>query len=497
VCDPACGSGAYLLGMLHELMDLRDSLFVKHRIGAEEAYDRKLEIIQNNLYGVDKDPFAISIACLRLWLSLAVEFEGDNPPALPNLDYKIEAGDSLIAPDPSGGLEQGFRKTLIDEFRTKKAEYLMAHGGRKATLKDQICELQETITGWAHGKGAVHGFDRSVMFAEIFLHHGFDVVLANPPYVRADAQFKHLENENERQQAISDWKEFRTTLLRSRVYSTLYEKWDLYVPFLERGFQLLRPGGRLVFIISDAYNAAKYAAKSQRFFVENTRIERIDFCTDIPLFAAGVSNTILHFAKSTLDQNYHPIRARRWGDNRDQFQDNVELLPSEPQGEFGVALFRSDGQKQEQEKSTEGFIPLDRACFISVGMVINANERGYLGAFAAEDLLSTRRDERHPKRFAFGKDIEKWHLRNLRYLEWNTNRAPRRFRRPTFPELHEAPEKLVAVRTPGSCPKVLFDGIQMIRDHGGAFVSDVVGLGKTYIGAAVLKHFVRTQGRSR
>ena len=53
-------------------------------------YQRKLEIIQNNLYGVDIDPFAINIARLRLWLSLAVDFAGDRPEPLPNLDFKIE-----------------------------------------------------------------------------------------------------------------------------------------------------------------------------------------------------------------------------------------------------------------------------------------------------------------------------------------------------------------------------------------------------------------------
>ncbi|MGH8104248.1 MAG: DNA methyltransferase, partial [bacterium] len=95
VCDPACGSGAYLLGMLHELLDLRACLFVTRKLDAISTYDRKLEIIQKNLYGVDNDPFAVNIARLRLWLSLAVDFEGENPPPLPNLDFKIEAGDSL------------------------------------------------------------------------------------------------------------------------------------------------------------------------------------------------------------------------------------------------------------------------------------------------------------------------------------------------------------------------------------------------------------------
>ena len=68
VCDPACGSGAYLLGMLHELIELRDCLFAVHKIGAREVFARKLEIIQANLYGVDLDQFAVNIARLRLWL---------------------------------------------------------------------------------------------------------------------------------------------------------------------------------------------------------------------------------------------------------------------------------------------------------------------------------------------------------------------------------------------------------------------------------------------
>src|SRR5205085_2945955 len=80
VCDPACGSGAYLLGMMQELLRLRQALFATRGLDAQKVYDRKLEIIQNNLYGVDIDLFAVNIAKLRLWLSLAVEFVGAKPP---------------------------------------------------------------------------------------------------------------------------------------------------------------------------------------------------------------------------------------------------------------------------------------------------------------------------------------------------------------------------------------------------------------------------------
>ncbi len=135
VVDLACGSGAYLLGMLHELLELRACLFATRRIDALSVYQRKLEIIQNNLYGVDIDPFAVNIARLRLWLSLAVDFEGDSPPPLPNLDFKIEVGDSLTAPDPPEGCSQiWFRQQQIEEFMQAKADYLMAHGEEKLAL---------------------------------------------------------------------------------------------------------------------------------------------------------------------------------------------------------------------------------------------------------------------------------------------------------------------------------------------------------------------------
>jgi len=115
VCDPACGSGAYLLGMLHELLDLRQCLFATKGIDYKTVYQRKLEIIETNIYGVDIDPFAVNIARLRLWLSLAVEYEGDNPPPLPNLKFKIETGDSLTAPNPQGsGM---VREEFIHRFR--------------------------------------------------------------------------------------------------------------------------------------------------------------------------------------------------------------------------------------------------------------------------------------------------------------------------------------------------------------------------------------------
>jgi hypothetical protein len=184
VCDPACGSGAYLLGMLHELMSLRTCLFSAKQVDPISAYDRKLEIIQRNVYGVDLDPFAVNIARLRLWLSLAVEFEGDEPPPLPNLKFEIEQGDSLAAPISDAA--QAFM--WADEIRNYsqcKAHYMKAQGEQKLRLELEVLRLRRSISSWTNSKGRDQRlFDWGVEFAKVFLEGGFDIILANPPYVR-------------------------------------------------------------------------------------------------------------------------------------------------------------------------------------------------------------------------------------------------------------------------------------------------------------------------
>ena len=461
ICDPACGSGAYLLGMLHELIDLRSALFVTRGLDSLTAYQRKLEIIQTNLFGVDIDPFGVSIARLRLWLSLIVDFEGDNPPPLPNLDFKIEVGDSLTTPPPSGVSEpESFRQQQVGNFYDLKARYLTAHGAEKGVLREQIDQLRAEIAAWTPSSGTEDGFDWAVEFAEVFSlsadgKSGFDVVLANPPYVRADAQYRHILDEEERQHAIAKWQQYRQILKRSKIYSTLYEKWDLYIPFLERAWQLLCHGGQMVFIISDAYNAAKYARKSHEFFLECSTIARLDFCTDIPLFEAGVTNTILHFMRPQPDKPHTPFRFRRWGDSPDKFELNATQLPSAPQRQFGPALFRPDGQKPITMNLH--CVPLESTCYISYGLQANAHDRYWQGEFTTDDCLSETKDRNHPKPFVQGKDLAKWAVQRVWYLEWGTSRAPSRFSRPTFPELHQTQAKLIAVRTPGAVPKVIYD----------------------------------------
>lgn len=463
VCDPACGSGAYLLGMLHELLELRQALFNTRCLDPISTYERKLEIIQNSLYGVDIDPFAVNVARLRLWLSLAVDFDGDNPPPLPNLDFKIEAGDSLLAPDPGKSLQMTAREYQVEELLRLKSRFMTAHGGEKRALLKEIDDRKRDIVLWTHGGALVAGFDWPVEFAEVFTNGGFDVVLANPPYVRADAQYRHIEDVDERQKAIDAWKKYRATLLKGGIYHTLYEKWDLYIPFLERGYQLLRPDGQMVFIIPDAYNAAKYATKSHEFFVNHSRIERIDFCSDIPLFDAGVANTILHFAKQNPTEQDVPARVRRWGEKPDDFDVNADVLPTAPQRQAGPSLFRVGGAAGNSRD--HAMVELGNICYISYGLRANADDRYWKGEFVTGDLVADIQDTKHPKPFVEGKDLIPWWVKRVRWLEWGTERAPGRFARPTFPQLHEAPEKLIALVVATGGPPVIVDTSRLLTTH--------------------------------
>ncbi len=306
ICDLACGSGAYLLGMLHELMALRQALAGFADIDQQTLYDQKLEIIQQNLYGVDIDPFAVNIARLRLWLSLIVEYAGDAPPPLPNLDFKIETGDSLTAPNPAALEPDMFRDQQVRDFFALKSRYLQAHGGEKQTLRRQIDALRQQMQGWAHHRGeAQEGFDWVVEFAEIFdapeeAHAGggrtlsgaataivnrsggqmelagttagrggFDIMLANPPYVRQEL----LKPEYK-------------TLLKARYPEVHAGTADLYVYFYARALHLTKPAGMVVFISSNKFMRAGYGEKLRRHLTTATTLRALIDYGDLPLFTA-------------------------------------------------------------------------------------------------------------------------------------------------------------------------------------------------------------------
>ena len=128
--------------------------------------------------------------------------------------------------------------------------------------------------------------------------------------------------------------------------------------------------------------------KSHEYFLKHTSVKRIDFCSDIDLFDAGVNNTILHYARTITHEIHQPIRVKRWG-KRDEFEKNQKYLQTNSQSELLEALFRPNYEATElggKEYSTLGDI-----CYVSVGMAIHADEKSSQGSFKAEDLISKKK----------------------------------------------------------------------------------------------------------
>lgn len=290
VCDPACGSGAYLLGMLHELVALRQALFASRAIDAGSTYARKLEIIQQNLYGVDIDPFAVNIARLRLWLSLMVDFDDTTPPPLPNLEFKIEVGDSLTAPAPAPLQPDLFRQQDVARFFELKGAFLRAHGPEKTQLRAEITTLKASIAAWASEESGADAFDWAVDFAEVFTPQGdvgipgapgFDIIVANPPYVRQELQTPEQK-----------------ARYRQRYPGVYTGTADLYVAFYGRALQLLRRGGVASFITSNKWLRAGYGKKLREHLAGSATVDTIIDFGDLPVFGAIAYPQIIVFRRT-------------------------------------------------------------------------------------------------------------------------------------------------------------------------------------------------------
>ncbi len=271
VCDPACGSGAYLLGMMGELLRLRDALFQSDQTDPGTVYERKLEIIQRNLYGVDRDDFAVNIAMLRLWLSLTVDYEGAVPQPLPNLDYKVAVGDSLTGAAPE---QLTLERPLIQAIQEKQADYFITHGdAKKEALRAEIAALRADLQGWQDAPE--EAFVWQVEFPEVFQAGGFDVVIGNPPYVR--------------QELIKAMKPTYKRLFPEVYVGTA----DLYVYFYKRGTELLRRHGILAYISSNKFLRAAYGRKLRAFFCDAQRIQQLLDFGSVAVFKASVDTCIL------------------------------------------------------------------------------------------------------------------------------------------------------------------------------------------------------------
>ena len=215
ICDPAIGSGAFPMGLLKELFLCRTAL---EGITQSKAAEIKKHIIQQNLYGVDIERGAVDIARLRFWLSLIVDEE--TPQALPNLDFKIMQGNSLLEQykgvdlstmtdakwneNEALSLFEDMLDVLRREMRIMISQYYdCTDHEEKMILKEKILEnvKEQLIEQHVNLKSIgvdLNGNDQFFLwhtwFFEVFSLGGFDIIIGNPPYgANIDAYVKTFE----------------------------------------------------------------------------------------------------------------------------------------------------------------------------------------------------------------------------------------------------------------------------------------------------------------
>ncbi len=341
VLDPACGSGAFPMGMLQKLVHVLRKLDPANRgwrrrqeaaieriespVAREQArqaierafardnddYGRKLYLTENCLYGVDIQPIACQIAKLRFFIALIVDQSIDPREPnygilpLPNLETKLVAANTLL------GLQKGQLRLVGDRVRQLEAElqqvrhdYFTARRykdkkalrARDRELCDALAQAlaesggftpydTQRIAGWNPYKtnAAAPFFDPAWMFG---LRAGngddigaFDIAIGNPPYIRQE-QLRNIAVTGSDGQACP---------LKDAL-KDLYECYtgtaDLYVYFFERALQLLRVGGVLSFITSNKYMRAAYGEKLRTCLAYSTHPYAILDFGDAPVFTS-------------------------------------------------------------------------------------------------------------------------------------------------------------------------------------------------------------------
>ncbi|KPH51590.1 DUF7149 domain-containing protein [Helicobacter pullorum] len=252
---------------------------------------------------------------------------------------------------------------------------------------------------------------------------GFDLVIGNPPYISAPSQ---LENTNLALQ--------RQTISNLKKYKSLYQKWDLYIPFIELGIsKLCKENAICAMIIPYPFTNQLYAKVLRDMITTSFNLYELADLQGIKVFdSAVVTNCIIFVSKQKFKNK---ITISNANENL-KIQATLEKTYDELIQDQKTLVFNTTAQNRITNKH-QNLNTLGDFCYISIGMVLNADEKTAKGEFKKDDLISNVKDKIHCKEYIEAKDIEKYTIKRIRYLEYNTPRSPSKLRRPTFPQLYE------------------------------------------------------------
>lgn len=309
ICDPAIGSGAFPVGMLNEIVRARIALVESGFLPEAKkrtTYEYKRQAIQNSIYGVDIESGAVEIAKLRLWLSLVVDEEDiENIKALPNLDYKIVCGNSLL------GVERNlFNDTLFKQLEELKPQFFNeTRKSEKRRLKKQIDATIKELT-------KDETFDFEIYFSEVFHEKGgFDVVIGNPPYIPYK-KISKLYN-------LTNYISFNNNQVN---------KPNLYIYFIENALKkLLKDNGVLSFINPIAFLVQSDCIALRKYILNKQIIELLDL-SYINVFKEADTYTVILSIKN--NNNIKDFKYQRYYNTSD-----IYILPKHI---FSIDLAISD-----------------------------------------------------------------------------------------------------------------------------------------------------------
>ncbi len=358
VCDPAIGSGAFPMGMLNELFACRTAL----EDNGESSAQIKREIIQNNIYGVDIEKGAIDIARLRFWLAIVVD--NDTPEPLPNFDYKIVEGNSLLTTFDGKYLNISSQQQHLNAqairvkkeiLQKKQKEFFTLFGKekyeREREIKNLILDVIELQLGYERTSWVVKQYrtgnlfqdsePRQMSFAEIAqkMAPEKESAIKLCAYIRKSLNdnSKPIEEQARTQIPFFDWhiifadvfdptskqgggfdivignppyiKEYtnRKAFEGFRETSPYYMgKMDIWYGFACQGIDLLTKSGVLCFIAQNNWTTSAGAKKMRNKIITETRILQLVDFNDYLIFgdSASIQTMVMLFRKDNKTVNY-------------------------------------------------------------------------------------------------------------------------------------------------------------------------------------------------
>lgn len=424
IIDPACGSGAFPMGILQKMLLILQKVdsdskvwfkkqiikiknpILRQEIGnklkpANVNYVHKLGIIQSAIYGVDIQPIAVEVSKLRFFLSLIVdeivddskENRGVEP--LPNLEFKFVCANSLIGL-PKVESQQTMFEAIedINILKNLRSEYLRSYGEQKKIIENKFQEIQDRMfrhsTNWG-GKDSqtlklsqwkpfsderCDWFDPGWMFG---VKEGFDVVIANPPYVttkygKISADLKKIYH---------------------KCFETAYDKLDLYILFIEKAIKLSREHGLTTFITPWNFLANFYSFKIREYLLENTKIKLFNKLRPNVFGSVIVDNIISIFEKTKNNK-----------DNQIVFDDlfdknNQKYIKQDMYLKRNKCIFSFPGNEDANEilqKMQKGSLELYKIALNYIGIMTGDQKK----------MIANTAKFKNSKHVLGGRDIAKW-----------------------------------------------------------------------------------------